>query len=188
MKTDDTRYVYQNKLDEPCFQHNMADGDYKDLTKRTGCGKVLRGKAFSIASYLKHDECQRGLTSMVYKFFDKKSDGSATFTPITLESQRLINELNKLIIRKFNKRCGYSYFRDNIWSADLADEQLISKYNKGVKGERNRFFFIQQNSLYEYKCCILRMFSYLKRSVTLSNTFQAALKIDPSSVFKNSYI
>ena len=98
MKTGDTRYVYQNKLDEPCFQHNMADGDYKDLTKRTGCGKVLRGKAFSIASYLKHDECQRGLTSMVYKFFDKKSDGSGTFTPITLESQRLINELNKLIL------------------------------------------------------------------------------------------
>ena len=40
MKTGDTRYVYQNKLDEPCFQHNMADGDYKDLAKRTGCGKV----------------------------------------------------------------------------------------------------------------------------------------------------
>ena len=98
MKTVDTCYVYRNKLDEPCFQHNMADGDYKDLAKRTGCGKALRGKAFSIASYLKHDECQRGLTSMVYKFFDKKSDGSGTFTPITLESQRLINELNKLIL------------------------------------------------------------------------------------------
>ena len=42
-------------------------------------------------------------------------------------------ELHKLIIRKFKKRTVYSRFKDNIWSADLADMQLISKFNKGFR-------------------------------------------------------
>ena len=54
----------------------MAYGDFKDLTKRTASDKVLRDKAFNIAKDLKHDGCQRGLASMVYKFFDKKTVGS----------------------------------------------------------------------------------------------------------------
>ena len=51
----------------------MAYGDFKDLPKRTAADKVLRNKAFKIASDQKYDGYQRGLTSMVYKFFDKKS-------------------------------------------------------------------------------------------------------------------
>ena len=51
----------------------MAYGDFKDLAKRTEADKVLRDKAFKIASDKKYDEYQRGLASMVYKFFDKKS-------------------------------------------------------------------------------------------------------------------
>ena len=54
----------------------MAYGDFKDLTKRTAADKVLRNKAFNIAKDLKYDGYQRGLTSMVYKFFDKKTAGS----------------------------------------------------------------------------------------------------------------
>ena len=54
----------------------MADGKYKDLNKRTESDKVLKDKAFKIASNQKYDRCQRGLASMVYKFFDKKSKGS----------------------------------------------------------------------------------------------------------------
>ena len=49
----------------------MAHGDFKDLTKRTIADKVLRGKAFKIASYQKYDRYQRGLASMVYKFLIK---------------------------------------------------------------------------------------------------------------------
>ena len=45
----------------------------KDLNRKTAADKVLRDKAFSIAKNLKHDAYQRGLGSMVYKFFDKKS-------------------------------------------------------------------------------------------------------------------
>ena len=54
----------------------MVYGDFKDLSKRTAADKVLRDKAFKIASDQKYDGYQRGLASMVYKLFDKKSQGS----------------------------------------------------------------------------------------------------------------
>ena len=54
----------------------MAYGDFKDLTKRTAADKVLRDKVFKIASDKKYDGYQRGLASMVYKFFNKKSQES----------------------------------------------------------------------------------------------------------------
>ena len=58
----------------------MAYGKSKDLTKRTQSDKVLRDKAFKIASDPKYDGYQRGLTSMVYNFFDKKSSGCVVAT------------------------------------------------------------------------------------------------------------
>ena len=51
----------------------MAYGDFKDLTRRTGSDKVLRGKAFNIAKNPKYDWYQRGLAAMFYKFFDNMS-------------------------------------------------------------------------------------------------------------------
>ena len=72
-KTGDTSYIYKDELDKACFQHDMVYGDFKDLAKRTIGDKVLRDKAFKIASDQKYDGYQRGLASMVYKFFDKKS-------------------------------------------------------------------------------------------------------------------
>ena len=75
-KTGDTSYIYKDELDKACFQHDMVYGDFKDLAKRTIGDKVLRDKAFKIASDQKYDGYQRGLASMVYKFFDKKSQGS----------------------------------------------------------------------------------------------------------------
>ena len=67
-ETGGTSYIYKNELDK-CFQHDMAYGDFKDLPKRTAPDKVLRDKAFKIASDQKYDGYQRGLASMVYKFF-----------------------------------------------------------------------------------------------------------------------
>ena len=60
-----------------CFQHDMAYGKSKDLAKRTQSDKVLRDKAFEIARAPKYDGYQRGLASMVYTFYDKKSSGSS---------------------------------------------------------------------------------------------------------------
>ena len=72
-ETGDTNYIYKNELDKACFQHDMAYGDFKDLKRRTFSDKVLRDKAFNIAKNPKYDGYQRGLASMVYKFFDKNS-------------------------------------------------------------------------------------------------------------------
>ena len=111
---------------------DMAYGKYKDLERRTQSDKVLKDKAFETANNPKYDRYQRRLTSMDYKFFDKKSKGSGIKNEIK-ENQQLANELHKPIIRKFKKRKVYSSFKDNIWGVDLADMQLISKYNKGIK-------------------------------------------------------
>ena len=97
-ETGDTSYIYKNELDKACLQHDMAYGDFKDLTKRTAADKVLRDKAFKIASDQKYDEYQRGLASMVYKFFGKKSQGSGLAT--NKENIQLADELHKPIIRK----------------------------------------------------------------------------------------
>ena len=74
-RTGDTRYIYRNELDKACFQHDSAYADHKDLINRTEADKVLRDKAYCIASNPKYDGYQRGLASMVYKFFDKRSIG-----------------------------------------------------------------------------------------------------------------
>ena len=132
MKTGDTKYIYRNELDKACFQHGMTYGDFKTLKRRRQSDKVSKDKAFEIASNPRYDGYQRGLTSMVYKFLDKKSKGSGIKNEIK-ENQQLPNELHKPIIRKFRKRKVYSSYKDNIWGVDLADMQLISKYNKGVK-------------------------------------------------------
>ena len=76
MQTGNTNFIYKNKLDKACFQHDMAYDITKDLTKRTQSDKVLRDEAFKIASDPKYDGYQRGLASMTYEFFDKKSSGS----------------------------------------------------------------------------------------------------------------
>ena len=161
MQTKNTDFIYRNELDKICFQHNMAYGKSKDLTKRTQSDKVLRDKAFKIASNPKYDGYQRGLASMVYKFFDKKSSGSGIANE---PNYQLANELHKPIIRKFKKRKVYSSFRDNIWGVDLADMQSLSKYNKGIK----------------YLLCATNIFSKYawvvslkdKREISIVNAFQ----------------
>ena len=74
-ETGDSRYIYQNKLDKACFQRDKAYGDFKDLNRRTFVDKVLQDKALNIAKEPKYDGCQRGLASMVYKFFVEKTSG-----------------------------------------------------------------------------------------------------------------
>ena len=108
----------------------MAYGKTKDLAKRTQSDKFLRDKAFEIVSDQKYDDYQRGLASMVCKFFDKKFSGSGV---VNQPNYQLANELHKTIIQKFKKRKVYLSFRDNVWGVDLADMQSLSKYNTGNK-------------------------------------------------------
>ena len=121
-RTGDTRYIYRNELDKSCFQHDSAYADHKDLINRTEADKVLRDKAYHIASNPEYDGYQRGLATMVYKFCDskvalpdKKSVGSGINT-IKSSSSILVDELHKSIIRKFKKRKVYSQFKEYMGS------------------------------------------------------------------------
>ena len=131
-QTGDTHYIYKNELDKACFQHHSAYADHKDLINRTEADKVLRNKAYDIARNPEYDDYERGLASMVYKFFDKKSTGSG-FKKLKNSSSILADELHKPIIQKFEKRKVYLQFKDNIWGVDLADMQSLSIKNKGIK-------------------------------------------------------
>ena len=108
----------------------MDYGDFKDLTRPTASDKTLHDKSFNIAKNSKFDGYQRGLASMVYKFFDKKAFGRGTKNE-NMSDQQLAEELHKPIIWKFKKRKVQLPFIDHIWGVDLADMQLISKFNKG---------------------------------------------------------
>ena len=122
-ETGDTKYIYKNELDKACFAHDAAYSDSKDLTKRTLPDKVLRDKSFNIVKDPKYDGYQRGLASMVYKAFAKKSasladkstKGSGINSKSTRQNQQLVKELHKPIIRKFKKRKVHAAFKDNIW-------------------------------------------------------------------------
>ena len=126
-ETGDTNYVFKNELDKACFVHDAAYSDSKDLTKRTIADKIKKKRAFNIAKDPKYDGYQRGLASMVYNFFDSKVSGSGA--KLITENEQLANELHKPIIRRFEKRRVYSTFK----GVDLADMQLLSKYNKGIR-------------------------------------------------------
>ena len=124
----------------------------------------MRDNAFKIASDPKYDGYQRGLASMVYKFFDKKSSGSGVATEPNYEQA---NKLHRQFIRKFKKWKVYSSFRDNISDIELADMQLLSKYNKRIK----------------YLLCAIDLFSKYawdvplkdKRGITIVNAFQKTI-------------
>ena len=159
----DTRYIYRSELDKACFQHDSAYADHKDLINRTDADKVLRDKAYDIATNPEYDGYQRGLAGIVYKFFDKKSTGSGTAS-----SSILANELHKPIIKKIDKRKVYPQFKDNVWGVDLADMQSLSGKNKGIK----------------YLLCAIDLYSKYgfviplkdKRGISIVNAFNKIIK------------
>ena len=170
-ETEDANYIFKNELDKACFAHDGAYSDSKDLTKRTVADKILRNRAFNITKDPKYDGYQRGLASMVYKFFDKKSKESGTKqvnTKLTPQNQQLAEELHKPIIRKFEKRKVHAAFKDNIWGADLADMQLLSKYNKGIR------FLLCVIDIFRKYAWVIPLKD--KKGVSIVTAFQSILK------------
>ena len=105
-ETGDTNYIYKNELDKACFTHDAAYSGSKDFTKRTVADKIFKNRAFHIAKDPKYDGYQRGLASMVYKFFDKKSVGSGAKhvnTKIIPQNQQLAEELHKPTLENLKK-------------------------------------------------------------------------------------
>ena len=82
----------------------MAYGKSKDLAERTQSDKVLRDKAFKIASDPKYDGYQGGLALMVCRFFDKKSSESDVATG---PNYQFANELHGQINKKIKRRKVY---------------------------------------------------------------------------------
>ena len=146
----------------------MTYEDFKDLAKRTAANKVLRDKAFNIAKDLKYNVYQRVLASMVYNFFDKKAVGSGSKS--MPQNEQLAEELHKPIIRKFKKRKVYSTMKGNIWGADLADMQLINKFNRGFRS----------------LSCVIDIFSKYAWVVTLKDKKDVSIVNAFQSIFKKS--
>ena len=120
-RTGDTRLLYRNELDKACFKHDAAYAKYKDVENRLISDQKLRNSAYDIASNPEYDGYQRGLASMVYKFFDSKVaplDKKTMSGKGTKNNKILAEELHKPAIKKFNKSKVYSQFRNNIWGVD----------------------------------------------------------------------
>ena len=88
-----------------------------------------------------------------------------------------MNFINQLL-KNFKKIKVYSSFKDNIWVVDLADMQLLSKCNKGIR----------------YLLCVIDLFSKCvwvvplkdKKGVTIVNAFQKIindLKRKPNKIW-----
>ena len=128
----------------------MAYGKTKDLEKRTQSDKVLRDKAFEIASDPKYDDYQRGLASMVNKFFIK------SLVKVVLLMNQIISWQMSFINRLFKnsrKENFIHHIEAIFWGVDLADMKSLSKYNKGIK----------------YLLCAIDLFSKYARVVPLKD-------------------
>ena len=154
MKDGRLTHILKNRLDAACFQHDSAYAKYKDRLNRTKPDTVLKDKALKIATDPRVNGYKRGLASMVYKFFNERIKGSGiNLQANSLNNEILAEELHKPIIKNFKRRKVYSSFKDNIWGVDLADMQLISKYNKGIR----------------YLLCAIDLFSRYAWVITLKN-------------------
>ena len=144
----------------------MAYGDFENLTRRTASDNILCHKAFDIAKNLKYDGYQRGLASMVYRYFNKKASGGAIKNE-NMSNKELTEELRLLgnYEKILKKKIMLIFY---VWSANLAYMQLISKFNKGI------FFLL----------CVINIFSKYawviplkgKKDITIINDFKKILK------------
>ena len=154
MKDRRLSHILKNKLDVACFQHDSAYAKYKDRLNRKQSDVVLKNKALKIATDPRVNGCQRGIAAMVYKFSNERTKGSGIKNKGNLHvNSQLAEELHKPIIKNFKRKKVYSSFKDNIWGVDLADMQLISKYNKGIR----------------YLLCVIDLFSRYAWVIPLKN-------------------
>ena len=183
-RTGDTRLLYRNELDKACFKHDAAYAEYKNVENRLISDQKLRNSAYDVASNPKYDGYQRGLASMVYKFFDSKvalldkktmsvkGNAKHTAKPSSLEStgnnKILAEELHKPVIKKFNKRKVYPQFRDHLWGVDLVDMQSLSKKSKGIK------YLLRATDLFSNYAFLVLLKD--KKGISIVNTFNKIIK------------
>ena len=105
-QTVDSQYIFHNKLNKACFQHDIAYEDFKGLTSRTASDKVLFDKSFNIAKTLKSYGYQYRLASVVYRLFDKKfSGGTVTRASKSAVKRKFIS--NQQLVEESHTQANY---------------------------------------------------------------------------------
>ena len=105
-QTVDSQYIFHNKLNKVCFQHDIAYEDFKGLTSRTASDKVLFDKSFNIAKTLKWYEYIYRLASVVYRLFDKKfSGGTVTRASKSAVKRKFIS--NQQLVEEWHTKANY---------------------------------------------------------------------------------
>ena len=87
----------------------------------------MKEGAYEVARNCNYDGCQRAITSIAYTSFNKKIAVGIGV------NEQLAKELNKRVNKKFKRRKVYARFKDNSWTADLAEMGSLSSKNKNVK-------------------------------------------------------
>ena len=187
-RTGDTRLLHTNELDKACFKHDAAYAKYKDVENRLISDQKLKNSAYDIASNPKYDGYQRGLASMIHKFFDSKvapldkktmsGKGNANYTakhtakPSSLErtenNEIVAEELHKPVIKKVDERTVYSQFKDNMWGVDLAAMQSLSRKDKGNK------YLLCTIDLYSKYAFVIPLKD--KKGISIVNAFNKIIK------------
>ena len=104
------------------------------------------------------------------------------------QNQQLAEELHKPITRKSKKRRVYALYRDVTWAADLADMQLVGKFNRGFR------FLLRVIDIFSKYAWVVPLKN--KKGVRIVNAFPKILKqstrkpnkiwVDKGSDFYNS--
>ena len=109
------------------FAHDARYSESKDLGQRTISDKFLNDRAYEITINHAYHECQRVLTSMVHKIFDRKLGSEASV------NEQLSEESYKPVAENFKRRKVYDRFKNNTCAANLSEIESLSSDNKNVK-------------------------------------------------------
>ena len=136
---------------------------------------------------------------MIYRFFDKKTQGSGANNKIE-QNEQLAEELHKLIIRKCKRIKVCSSFKNDIWGANLTDVQLLSKRNKRIRfllcvaDTFSKYSWVLRtlkNKIYKHMIAVSKNMYIDKLDHIVNkynNTCQRTIKIKPTDVKDNAYI
>ena len=162
-ETEDSRYIYQNRLLKACFQHDLAYEDFRDFPKRTAADKVLPDKHLILLKILDMMEIEE----VYLQWFIWCKYCRWCCLKQNLKNKKLAKKSRTLVIRKFEKWKVHSSFIDSIWGVDVANIQLLGKFKKGI---RFLWSFIDIYSKYVWVTPLED-----KKGITITNTFEKIL-------------
>ena len=126
-ETGNLKHLSRNELDKAGFANDVACFDSKDLANRIISDRFLKDRGYEVAGNRGYDGHERALSSMISKFFEKKTGSGISVI------EQLAEELHKPIIDKFKRRKVSARFKDNIWAVDLAEREWLFSKNKNIK-------------------------------------------------------